>query len=316
MADLVVLEPPDGRRLLVVRRPARACPCPSSAAAPARAAATGPSSTGSTSSTLARSTCNGAPLGGGQMFGQSAPASESRTRWPGSKIHEVASSSISTSVGTPGSSATRCVVAVPVREVEKPAAGERGGAVGKDVAELGRDVRDGNGRGDGEPHARVPHHVELDGERLPVVGERERVVGALVVGQAPRQLARHTRSRPSGRRRRGRGSRRCLSPRGRSTCSVRRAGGQVASLRHSPRISAQVGRRHASSGARTPRSAAPRRRRSARRASQRRNQRISSGTRSMCGPGSAVAVEPWPHGPRITRFGHVSASKPRKAMFV
>ena len=50
--------------------------------------------------------------------------------------------------------------------------------------------------------------------------------------------------------------------------------------------------------------------------SQRENQRMSSGTRSMCGPGIDVAVDACAHGPMITRRGHVIASYARSAMFV
>jgi hypothetical protein len=50
--------------------------------------------------------------------------------------------------------------------------------------------------------------------------------------------------------------------------------------------------------------------------SQRPNQRMSSGTRSMCGPGIAVAVDMCPHGPMITRHGQRRAEYARSAMFV
>ena len=104
-------------------------------------------------------------------------------------------------------------------------------------------------------------------------------------------------------------------PAGRSTRSSRRSGGHFGSLRHSPRISARSGAGRVERRAKTViggSSSMP----FGSSASQRRNQRISSGTRSMCGPGNAVAVEPWPQGPRMTRFGQVRASKPRKTMFV
>src|SRR4029079_4453598 len=68
-----------------------------------------PSTTGSQSSTVLRSTVNAPPAGGGQTFGQSAPASESRTRCPLSKTHDVASSAIVPSVGAPGSSGSGSV---------------------------------------------------------------------------------------------------------------------------------------------------------------------------------------------------------------
>ena len=203
-----------------------------------------------------------------------------------------------------------CVVAVAVREVEQPAAGEGGGAVGKDVAELGRDVRDGHGRGDGEPHARVAHHVEIRGERLPVVGEREGVVDALVVRQSPRELP-------------GAGDPRRPAD---VAADVDRVGALALRPQHllgeplrRPRRLARATRRAsrrdpapaASSGGRTPRSAAPRRRRSPRR-------RASGGTsgsapaRGRCAaPAARWPSSRGPTGPRITRFGHASASKPR-----
>ncbi len=48
--------------------------------------------------------------------------------------------------------------------------------------------------------------------------------------------------------------------------------------------------------------------------SQRRNQRTSSGTRSMWGPGIEVAVDMWLHGPTSRRFGHSRASNVRKVL--
>ena len=101
-------------RLRAARRPeaarcpcrGRARPCRSSGEAPERVAEPPPRARAARARPSPRSTCSGAPLGGGQMLGQSEPASDSRTRWPASNTHDVASSSISISVGTPGSSAT------------------------------------------------------------------------------------------------------------------------------------------------------------------------------------------------------------------
>ena len=130
---------------------------------------------------LDRSTCSGALVGGGQVFGQS----DTRERQP----HAVPAFEqprrrlqLDLDLGRHTRfERNRRVVAVAMREVEQPAACERGGAVGEDVAEPYREVGDGHGRRDGEPHARVPHHVEVGLEWLPVVGERERVVEALIV---------------------------------------------------------------------------------------------------------------------------------------
>ena len=140
----------------------------------------GPSSTGSTSSTLERSTCSGAPLGGGQVFGQSEPGERQPHAVPGLEDPR-GRLELDLDLGRHARlERDRRVVPVAVREVEDAAARERRGAVGEDVAEARRQVGDRHGRGDGEPHARVPHHVEVGLERLPVVGERERVVEALI----------------------------------------------------------------------------------------------------------------------------------------
>ena len=249
----------------------------------ARAAATGPSSTGSTSSTLARSTCSGAPLGGGQMFGQSAPASESRTRWPGSKIHEVASSSISISVGTPGSSATgaswpsRCV------RLSRPRQARAEVPSGKTSQSLAETYATGTGEVTVSRTRGWPITSSSAAERLPVVGEREGVVGALVVGQSPRELpgARdpgHLADIATDVDRVGAfaiGAQHLLGE------PLRRPGRLAAPL--AAHLGA-IGRRHASSGGRTPRSAAPRRRRSARR-------RASGGT-SGSAPGRDRCAAP------------------------
>ena len=118
----------------------------------------------------------------------------------------------------------------PVGQVEDPARDERGRAVGEDVAELRRQERDRVSAAVTVSRSRgVAHHVQLGRERLPVVDERERVVGSLVVGLAPRQLA--------GARDPGGAADvaanvdlvRAACPRGRSTVSPSRAGGQVAS---------------------------------------------------------------------------------------
>src|SRR5439155_21130007 len=75
----------------------------------------GPDTTGTTSVAADRSTDNVPADGGGQTFGQSAPARSRRIRWPASKTHEVASSSIVTGYGSPGASGSgrscddRCV---------------------------------------------------------------------------------------------------------------------------------------------------------------------------------------------------------------
>jgi hypothetical protein len=49
--------------------------------------------------------------------------------------------------------------------------------------------------------------------------------------------------------------------------------------------------------------------------SQRPNQRIISGTRSRCGPGSEVAVDMWLDGPISSAFGARSAAKVRSELF-
>ena len=92
-------------------------------------------------------------------------------------------------------------------------------------------------------------------------------------------------------------------PAGDSVRSASRAGGQVASARHSPRISARSGAGRVERRAKTAiggSTSMPLR--SSR--SQRPNQRISSGTRSMCGPGSDVCRATCaPTGRSAARFG-------------
>src|SRR3972149_6846614 len=62
----------------------------------------GPARTGSTSAEAERSTVSLPAEGGGQLLGKSELARSSRTRWPGSQIHHVASSPIETRTGRPG----------------------------------------------------------------------------------------------------------------------------------------------------------------------------------------------------------------------
>ena len=132
-------------------------------------------------------------------------------------------------------------VPVAVREVEHAAAHERRRAVGKDVAEPRREERHGVRRGDREAEPWMPEQLELVLER-PVVGQRARVVLALVVRQRPGRLpgARDPRCRAD------------VAAHGDAVALVtlrarrvgrRRSAGQVGSDRHSPRISATIGRR-------------------------------------------------------------------------
>ena len=197
-------------------------------------------------------------------------------------------------------------VAVSVREVENPSAHERRRAVGEHVAEPRREERHRVRRRDREREPRVSEDLELLLERLPVVGERALVVLALVVRERPRRLSRardpgcgsHVASDDDAvalRRLRAAAPRRS------------RSAGQVGSDRHSPRISARSGAgrverrtKTAIGGSASIPFCSSR--------SQRENQRMSSGTRSMCGPGIEVAVDMCAHGPMITRRGHVIAS--------
>ena len=94
----------------------------------------------------------------------------------------------------------------------------------------------------------------------------------------------------------GCGSRACVPSRARAASPARSA--------TTPRISARSGsgvvERRTNTLDRAARSSTP----FFSSRSQRRNQRMSSGTRSMCGPGSEVAVDMWLHGPTSRRFGH------------
>ena len=100
---------------------------------------------------------------------------------------------------------------------------------------------------------------------------------------------------------------------GRSASGRTRSSGQPGSERHSPRISARSGSGRVERRTKTwmgGSSSTP----FASSRSQRPNQRQSSGTRSMCGPGSDVAVDMWLHGPISSRLGQSSASNVRKLL--
>ena len=84
--------------------------------------------------------------GGGQMFGQSAPASARRMRWPGSNTHDVASSSTRDLACDPGFERLGARPTTPMGQVEQARVTSADVPSGKHVAELRRKERDRNRR--------------------------------------------------------------------------------------------------------------------------------------------------------------------------
>src|SRR5438094_6627932 len=74
-------------------------------------------------------------------------------------------------------------------EVQESPSHERGRPVGKDVAELGREVGNRRRRGDGQLELRMAQDLDFRLERRPLVAERPGVVLALIRRLAPGEPA-------------------------------------------------------------------------------------------------------------------------------
>ena len=167
-AEDVALDAPDGGRLPSSAVRVRAGPTEVGAntGAPRRAGRRAPAARARRSRVRPRVSRR---VGGGQVFGHSEPASASRTcgrarrptRSPRARAHRGRLAGIERLGST---------VAVSVGEVEQPSGDESRRAVGKDVAEPRREVRDRSGEVTRQPQPRVAEDLELGVERLPVVG--------------------------------------------------------------------------------------------------------------------------------------------------
>ena len=239
------------------------------------------------------------------MFGQSAPASESRIRCPGSNTQDVASSSSSTTVGWPGTSGAGALDDSRCARFRRPrvtSADVPSGKTSQSFAE-----RNATGTAevmvDGEP--RVAQDLELLVEAAPTRRRASARRPRAGRSAGPTAAARRRRSRPLvPTSPRSRSSSVPSAGSGRSTIDPRRARAATparsATRRASPRGRAPA----ASSGARRPGSAARPRSRSARRGASARTSGRAPERGRCAGPGSEVAVDMWLHGPTSSRFGH------------
>ena len=197
-----------------------------------------------------------AGAGVGQTFGQSAPAIDTRIRWPAANRQPVASTSIVSGTTTPGSSGCGSVKRRSTRAVEHALGDEVRRAVGVDVRQADGDAEDVDVRGRrGGPPGRVRGSTAA-----------RRAARSCRSGTAPRPDAGRPVSpnctppdhspladpdgriderggRPRPRRRPCRSSssdRRPPAPRSNAR-SVAPAGGQAVSARHRPALSSRSG---------------------------------------------------------------------------
>ena len=186
---------------------------------------------------------------------------------------------------------------ISLAEVEQPAGDESRGPVGKDAAQPRGEIGDRH-RSSGASARAVGGRGSRSRAGAPIRGTASARRPRAGRAAAPTAAGRRTRSRRRCRcHRRSRARRDPVAVRS-SSRTRERSSGQPGSLRQSPRCIGEVGLGLRRAGGRRPGSAGRSSTPLGSSLSQRPNQRISSGTRSRCGPGSDVAVDMCAHGPQ------------------